>query len=206
MEMHWEWGTREERRGEEGSGGVRRMGDEWGIQDVMRRSTWFVVPLPLPPSPPRSVTCVLFCLSSLSPLTSFFPFLATFWIFLTPPARIRTFYFSSLTVLLILLTLLFLLSLRLAAGYTFILSLFLLGFSRHHASHLIPLRTRAFNSLFICPSLTPPCRPHPHPHHRPRRRRRRLPPWLAPSLCSAVKLVHWGSRKWGLETIERREM
>lgn len=41
MEMHQEWGTREE----SDWGCCRRMGNEWGIQDVMRQSTWFVVSL-----------------------------------------------------------------------------------------------------------------------------------------------------------------
>lgn len=34
MEMHWERAT-----GDGAGGRLRRMGDEWGIQDVMRQST-----------------------------------------------------------------------------------------------------------------------------------------------------------------------
>lgn len=65
--------------------------------------------------------------------------------------------------------------------------IFLLGFHVGTLPTSSPTRTQAFNSIFICPSPS---------------RCRHLPPWLASSLCSAVKLVHWGSRKWGLETIE----
>lgn len=36
MEMHWERATG---NGAGGGWGLRRMGDEWGIQDVMRQSS-----------------------------------------------------------------------------------------------------------------------------------------------------------------------
>lgn len=56
--MSWRY-TRSEGPGRRGRGmGMRRMRDKWGIQDVMRQLTCFVVPLPLPLSLPLSVTCV----------------------------------------------------------------------------------------------------------------------------------------------------
>lgn len=110
-----------------------------------------------------------------------------------------TSWVSQLTILLILLSLLFPLfsigfqspSHRLhTCSYTFIVCVFLLGFLADTLPTL-SLHVHKHLTLSSCAPL---------PHHCP------LPRWLAPFLCSAVKLVHWGSRKWGLETIEWREV
>lgn len=202
MEMHREWGTREERRGV-GGGGVGWGGweTEWGIQDVMRQSTWFVVPFPLPPPPlPPSVTYV----SSLTsgtyipllfvPSSLHFPFCSNI---ISPLlfnlSKLQQEYVSFSPFSILLMILLFTLSSRHphTTSYSFYICL---GVSCQHAFHFIPLLHK-----HLTPSSSAPLSPHPpRPHHR-------LPPWLAPSLCSAVKLVHWGSRKWG-ETIEWREV
>lgn len=156
MEMHREWAA----------GG--RMGDEWGIQHVMRRSTWFVVPLPLS-----------FLSSVYSPVshTSSLPghnFIDSFLLILlihflhsvSPQPQFDSYYF------------------------------YIIIFSR------VFLLTRS--PLYLCKRIKHLTGSSSAP--LPADRRCRLPARLAPSLCSAVKLVQWGSRKWVLQTKEWREV
>lgn len=171
MEMHWERAT-----GDGAGGRLRRMGDEWGIQDVMRQSTWFVVPLPLPPPVPLSVTCSL-------PFT--FPLLCSFF---------SDGCFSS-------------------TGNT------------HFAHDLDGFLVALFSFFIPTPPVWPlPCA-YPSLVFQPRRSPLELcnhisvqlhlhqplspptVPVVSPlgslRLCSAVKLVHWGSRKMrSMQTIE----
>lgn len=144
MEMHWEWGTREERGwGDEEDG--RRVGDT-GCDEAVD-----LICSPAPSSSfPASVTCVLSCLLhflfafSLLFVSPHFIFVflehsatATFWIFWTPLARIYTFFLSLLTILSILLTLLFLFSGFHSLSRHFYSLYICLGFSCRHAFHFI---------------------------------------------------------------------
>lgn len=192
MEMHQEWGTREERGwGDERDG--RWVGDT-GCDEA--------VDLICSPAPSfsafLSVTCVLSCLLHL-PFHSHFPlflfnllsfFLIAYFHFII---FFCTFSFLALAILLFSVypcSFFWLLHLQ-NTRYPFILCIFVLGFLGDTLCNL---------SLYMHKHLTPSS-------FAP------LPPTAAasllgfpPSLCSAAKLVHWGSRKWGLQTIEWREM
>lgn len=191
MEMHQEWGTREERGwGDERDG--RWVGDT-GCDEA--------VDLICSPAPSfsafLSVTCVLSCLLHLhfpSHFTLFlFNLLFFFWLytFIFLYSYALSLSWHSLFYCFLFTLVPFLTSPSPKHQILFYSLYICLGFSWRHALQFIPLHAQAFTPSSFAP----------------------LPPTAAasllgfpPSLCSAVKLVHWGSRKWGLQTIEWREM